>query len=171
MTCAARMRQPADHRESMKPERVGADEEGRELYLLDVSRLDEVPDDLKLGSRYFSCLLALDARSSTDDEVLNLARRLLLRGAVFVCTWGPDCERVHDLVDQVDAELHPDATEDSVVLTTGHSAEPLSEALWFLLNAVSPAEDFLEDCRAALVITMGDSTWSSEVRGALSPPE
>lgn len=154
----------------MKPERVGRDEEGCELFLLDVSRLDEIPEDLRLGSRYFTCLLALDAGGHGDDDILALGRRLLRQGAVFVCTWGPGCERVHDLIDQVDLELNPQATDDSVVLTTWHADEPLSEVLWFLLNAASPAEDFVKECRAALVITMGPSAWPTEVRSALAPP-
>jgi len=155
----------------MKPERVGADQDGNELFLLELSHLDELQEDLQLGSRYFLCLLAIDARASSDGDVLTLARWLLRLGAVFVCTWGPDCERVHDLVDQVDMELNPSSTVDSVVLTTWHADEPLSEALWFLLNAASPAENYLGDCRSALVITMGSSSWPGEVRSALSPPE
>jgi len=155
----------------MKPERVGADQDGQQLFLLELASLDDLPEDLHVGGGYFLCLLALDARASSDDDLLTLARRILRRGAVFVCTWGPGCERVHDLVDQVDTELNPNSTEDSVVLTTCHADEPLSETLWFLLNAASPAEDYVADCRAALVITMGSSSWSSEVRMALSPPE
>jgi hypothetical protein len=154
----------------MKPERVGADQDGCELFVLDVSRLDQVPDDLAIGSRYFLCLLALDARGVGDDQVIRAAERLLRQGAVFVCSWGPDCERVHDLVDQVDAGLNPNATDDSVVLTTWHSDEPLDEALWFLLNAASPAEDYVKECRAALIITMGSPAWSSAARSALAPP-
>ncbi len=108
-------------------------------------------DDLRLGpgslpSPHFSCLLVCDARSWSDEIILAAADHLLDRGLAYFCAWGPDCERVHDLVDdailrsEVDGPnyLHGD-DERYPVLTTWHSEETLDEALWYLLQRSSQA--------------------------------
>src|SRR4051794_6697969 len=116
----------------------------RALFLVDAGRPGDIPAQLLLPSRYFACLLAWDATAASDDAVLEMARRLLEAGCAYVCCWGPDCERVHDLIDQVDNERNAGA--DRVVMTTWHGDEPLAAALWFLLNVAWPDPAFEDEC-------------------------
>ena len=60
---------------------------------------------------------------------------MLEQGIAYLCVWGTDCERVHDLFD---LERMPDEPKGRVVMTTWHSKESLSEALWFFANCVEP---------------------------------
>src|SRR5687767_7300718 len=83
-----------------EPERVSYDSVmERDLYVLDLGAADDFPARLMLPSSNFACLLAWDARAASDAEIATLARKLLDAGAAYVCTWGPDCERVHDIID------------------------------------------------------------------------
>lgn len=87
-----------------------------------------------LPSPHFACLLASDARGAPDTLLLALADHLLERGLAYFCAWGPDCERVHDLVDQAAMLREVRKGQDYPIITTWHADEPLDEALWFLLN-------------------------------------
>lgn len=62
----------------------------RDLYMIEVARFDELPDDLQLPSCYFVCLLAWDAREVSPDEIGAVARKPISQGGVYFCTWGPD---------------------------------------------------------------------------------
>jgi hypothetical protein len=123
---------------------------------------------LPLPPPYFACLLAWDATTASDEEVMALARRLLRAGCVYVCCWGPGCERVHDSFDLADLELRPDGPP---ALSTWHTEEPLAEALWFFLFCTFPDDAYFDGCRATVGITVGSKEWTDEVRAALAFPE
>src|SRR5687768_14637869 len=102
----------------------------RPLFVIDAARPDDIPAELPVPGPHFVCLLAWDARQATAAEVGAVADRLLAAGCVYVVCWGPDCERVHDIFDEVDLARRPDGPW---AMTTWHSTDPLSEAIWFAL--------------------------------------
>jgi len=53
-------------------------------------------------------MLAWDARAASVDEISRVARWLLNAGAVYVCVWGPHCERVHDILDEENIGPNPE---------------------------------------------------------------
>ena len=112
----------------------------RHQFFLDLSRLGDWPKQLALPSRYFGLFLACDARAISDEAIVEVAGSLIEQGIVYLCSWGPDCERVHDLFDSVIVERNPNETEKSVILTTWHDGESLDEALWHFLNVAFPAQ-------------------------------
>lgn len=65
-------------------------------------------------------------------------------------------------------EYGVDPTGESVIMTTSHRDEPLSEAMWFLLHCTSPDERY--ECPSTLAILVGSSQWAAEIRQALSDP-
>lgn len=71
----------------------------RELFLLEANDPDSV-SRCPLPAR-FVCLLAWDADLASVDEVSLLARHLLTAGCCYICCWGPRCEFVHDVFDEV----------------------------------------------------------------------
>ena len=62
-------------------------------------------------------------------EISDIANWALDQGAVYVCVWGPDCERVHDIIDEVIVNRNPGETDEDVIMTTWHDDEALNEAL------------------------------------------
>ena len=116
-------------------------------------------------------LVLWDATDQAPETIAALARVLLSRGAVYLCAWGPDCERVHDIFDEVLVGSDPPHTEfPDFVMTTWHANDPLEEALWYLLFSTIPDDVVAEACRDAVVVSIGNEAWSEEARLALRNP-
>ena len=129
-----------------------------------------MPATLTLSSPRFVCLIAWDATSATVDDITLIARRLLDAGAVYVCAWGPDCERVHDIVDEIGLGPNPSDHIDRVIMTTWHDDEPLAEAILFVLISALPDEPYAAGCNATLGLVIGSPVWTAEVRKAFAKP-
>jgi hypothetical protein len=131
-----------------------------------VELLQDVPSALGGVSAKYCLFLALDATSINDEEIRRTAKMLLERGIAYFCVWGPGSERVHDLFD---LERLPEEPGDSVVMTTWHSKESLSDALWFFECCVEPAEGFAADCRDWVALSIANESWGQDIRTALIP--
>jgi hypothetical protein len=60
----------------------------------------------------------------------RFSESLLSQGAVYLLCWGPDCERVHDIIDDtLIGEAEPIPRFDTSIMTTWHDREPLDDAL------------------------------------------
>lgn len=130
------------------------------------ARLDSPPSN-------FTCLIAWDARGVPVGVVSTLVERLVIAGACYFVCWGPDCERVHDIIDEIccDPSTGLGAPEDSVIMTTWHSSEPLSEAAWFLLRCAVPDDQYVDSTRGALAVSIGSDAWAAELAAALDDPD
>lgn len=149
-------------------EHLGRDGE-RELWLLAVNDVHDVATQLSVHSR-FVCLLAWDARDAGVEDISIVARALLDAGACYVCTWGADCKRVHDVIDEESVELSLTKGADVFAMTTWHDDEPLSEAILFVLMSAVPEEAHIDDCRATVAIAIGSEQWAAEIRSAFAQP-
>ncbi len=148
-------------------EKLGFEEVSeRNLFALHLETPESFPDVFSLGSSRFVCLLAWDSRDVNVSRVTELAAKLLNAGAVYVCAWGPDCQRVHDVIDEVHAGLNPSLIVDRTVMTTWHSGEPLVEAIWFALNCTNPDEGYEPGCASILGVTIGNQGWHEEICSA-----
>lgn len=143
----------------------------RTMLFLELDSLEDWPEELELRSRHFILFLACDASDSEDDDLTGFARKVIEQGMVYLSTWGSDAERVHDVFDEVDAEVNPDSTPDSVILSEWHEDEPLAEALRFSLATASPAHDFEDSCRATLAVSVGNPDWAEKIRKWLKDPD
>ncbi|MDP9351207.1 MAG: hypothetical protein M3P51_06680 [Chloroflexota bacterium] len=127
-------------------------------------------DPWSLPSPHFACLLACDAHDMDDEVIVATANQLFDRGLAYFCAWGPDCQRVHDLVDDVillrelDHPNYPEGDDERYpVMTTWHSEETLDEALWYLLFAARPDEVYEATCKSRLAISVGNDEWGAEI--------
>jgi hypothetical protein len=135
---------------------------------LEAPRLD--PGALPDGN--FACLLAWDAEGATTDEIASFADCLLRAGASYFVCWGPDCERVHDIIDEIVSlpESGYDVPPDSCIMTTWHDGEPLTEAIWFFLVNSWPDDHFADSTNAGVAVSIGSAEWAAEISSALSDP-
>ncbi len=87
----------------------------RDLYFLNAKDHDDIPGSLNFSSPNFICLIAWDSDRSSVDEISSLVEPLINSGASYFCTWGNDCERVHDIIDEIDSYPYNDigSPEDS----------------------------------------------------------
>ena len=149
----------------MKLEYVGCEQiSARELFLLDAPDSSSVQGLPLLNS--FVCLLAWNSEDSTVDEIAALATSILAAGCAYICCWGPRCELVHDIFDEVHVGF---GEPQPMVISTWHPEEPLAEALWFALFAAMPDER-REPCRAVVGISVANSSWAAEMRDAMRDP-
>jgi len=143
----------------------------RQLFTMHVAFPAAVPR-LDLPSANFVCLLAWDARGVSVEAIAAFVESLLRRGAsCFVC-WGPECERVHDIIDEIASDPDNDlgVPEGSCVMTTWHSSASLREALWFFLASTWPDEDYENSTHSAVAISIACSAWEAEIAEALDHP-
>jgi hypothetical protein len=141
----------------------------RRLFSLALPSAGRIPSDLDLQSRNFVCLLAWDARHVSADSVSAFVTPLLRGGASYLVCWGPGCERVHDVIDQMVSRPGNDfgVPNESCIMTTWHDSEPLDEAIWFFLVSAWPDDHYVESTRAALAISVGSPEWASAISSAL----
>lgn len=140
----------------------------RHIYLLSLPTLQDYPPNLELPGPYFGAFLVCNADLIADTVIVELAHSLLRQGMVYFCVWGKDCERVHDLFDGVIVELDPCETDESVRMTFGLECESLDEALWHFLYVAFPADHYRENCKAELIVVLGDERMASQIRARLT---
>jgi hypothetical protein len=73
----------------------------RRLFSAAIVAPAELPRQFDLPAGNFACLLAWDARGASADTVSTFIEPLLRAGASYFVCWGPDCERVHDIIDEM----------------------------------------------------------------------
>lgn len=138
---------------------------GCSLYSVSVADFAAL-EQVSLPSSHTVLLIAADARGVHTDIIGRVAERLLTAGLVYVCTWGPDCQRVHDIFDEVyvgDGSIEPIVHFTS----TWHSKEPLEEAIWFFLHCANPTGPEIQTV-SYVAVTVADEFWSAIVDHALS---
>jgi hypothetical protein len=133
--------------------------------LAHIADVDEWPDELDGPQPHFVVLLAMDATSVDAERVAALAAKLMNQGMVYLCAWGPGCERVHDIVDGVRGRRVE--TDEAFLVTTWHAEEDLDDALWDAVYAV-PTDDYIDTCRAVLAIVVDGADWSERVEAAFT---
>lgn len=144
---------------------------GRSLYALEAIGPNDIPRLLSVPSPYYVCLLAWDSRQASVAEIGTVVEFLIRSGCAYVCCWGPDCERVHDIFDESEVELHPPTElDDSCLMSTWHTRDPLSEAIWFSLFLAQPHSAFADGCRSLVGVSVGSPEWAAEIRAAFADP-
>jgi hypothetical protein len=113
----------------------------------------------------FQLFLALDGRQFGNQEIRDFARRALEQGMVTASVWGPDCERVHDLIDDAIIDTRAGETTGSVILTIWHADDTLEAALDFFAQVLEPAADYAGSSR--LAASIGNDTYGKAIRSHL----
>ena len=113
---------------------------------------------LPLPSAHTVLLIVADCSNVRTDIIGDVAEHLLASGLRYVCVWGPDCERVHDIFEEV--EVGDGSSElDWQLMSTWHADESLDEALWYF--AVPEERDVLTTSFVA--VTVGMPEWAASV--------
>jgi hypothetical protein len=135
------------------------------------------PSSLPLSSRRFRLFVAADISDVSVDAVSDFASAALSKGMVYFCAWGRDCERFHDIVDEVIVKddlgerkfVGPTASD--TVMTTWHDHESLEEALDFFATCAIPTDGLTVDSAFRLVICVGKQDWAEIAKRFLQSAE
>jgi hypothetical protein len=121
---------------------------------------------LRLPSAHTILLIVADSAAVHTDTVSDAADHLFASGLTCVCVWGLDCERVHDIFDEVyvgDGSSEPDYT----FMSTWHADQPLDEALWYFLYCAIPEESELPTT-SFVAVTVGSRDLTASVEHVLA---
>jgi hypothetical protein len=145
---------------------LGRTPAGREVFVLQLSDLRDFPREVGLPCSRFILLLAADFSSPTADRY-RIAERIMDAGCVYLCTWGPYCELMHDLADEafVMKQLSvPNA--DGTIMTTWHVDDSLAEVVEFALRSTEPDAAFSAGCEAILLVAVPPTASGAELEAA-----
>ena len=109
----------------------------RQLVLYHVPSAIAVPDSFVTGCRYFVAMLVWNARNLSVDDISTAARKLIDNGCAYVCCWGDDCDRVHDIFDQELIECELNGVSHGRIMTTWHTDDTIEEFIEFSLLHLS----------------------------------
>ncbi len=139
----------------------------RNLFHLPLTNLESLPNYLPLHSPRFTLFLACNSRKVSVEVLADFAEKALAQGAVYISTWGPDCERIHDIFDEtiIEEQVRLDTNEyvPSDVMTTWHNDETLEDALEFFLTAANPHDGFAATCHAAIAVSVSNDDWVERI--------
>jgi hypothetical protein len=128
------------------------------------------PDALKIPSKRFRLFVAADVRSIDTPKLADFGGMALKKGMVYFCAWGPDCERFHDIVDEVivmddlGQRFFVGPSPHDTVMTTWHDKETLEDAVEFFTSAAFPSDGFEPDSNYWVAICLQNSEWETTIR-------
>lgn len=166
------MATPSDH-----PELVfAARDQRREIYLLTLDDPTELPARFVSIEPRFAALLVWNADGLPAATISTVLEFLYRAGCVSLSTWGRDCERVHDIMDEIVVGLEIDegpnpflGGPNEPVMTTWHT-KSFREALFYLVCCAHPHGSY-ERFEQSIVITIGVSEATlAQVCAALEDP-
>jgi hypothetical protein len=141
----------------------------RKLFSLSIPTLESFPLKLELPSLSFVLLLACDARGIGDSVITGFANSMIDKGVAYLCAWGPECERIHDLFDLAFVKREIEERQQyPQVMTSWHHDESLDEALWFMLFSAYPDEAFADSCGVDLAVSVANDEWHTQIQRRLS---
>jgi hypothetical protein len=139
----------------------------RELFLLSVDELSEIFPLPERENSTFALLLAMNGKENVVGDLGNVPEQLLKEGLVYLCAWGEDCERIHDIFDEVAVQIEIESNQEMPIMTTWHNKESLDEALWFLLYCAIPDDLYYDTCKTVYVVSVGNNEWSKQLENGL----
>lgn len=147
--------------------RLDEDFPSKTISFCAANSLTELPPLIHPSNDHFVLFLAIDGREVYTETICSVSEKLLDQGMVYACVWGPDCERIHDTIDEVRIQQNPNETNKNVAITTWHDEDSLSDAVWFFLNCAWPAEDYVHSCSDWVAAVIENPAWEAEVRETL----
>jgi hypothetical protein len=147
------------------------DPDSGHLYLLEIPSASSLPRQIELPSKYFICFIVGNVNRDSDEVLSQVARKLLLNGAVEFCTFGDDCERLHDLIDEQVRVMKLEYSDETIILTSWHSSWLFEDALWYFLYTTIPSEEYAAECNCWVLVSIGNHAFKAEIREAFQDPE
>jgi hypothetical protein len=147
-------------------------ESKKKFAVVEVGEL-QWPATLEVPSRRFRLHVAADVRDANRQAISDFAFSALTRGMVYFCSWGPGCERFHDIVDEVilgddiGEQRFAGPSSSDVIMTTSHAKESLEEAIDFFLTCAVPTDGFAADSEFRLLICVANKEWAAQANSLL----
>jgi len=131
------------------------------------------PSSIPIPHGRFRLFVAADVTRASTELISEFAYAALTSGMVYFCAWGQDCERFHDIVDElivedeIGAHLFAGADAGDTIMTTWHEADTLDEALDFFINLAEPTSGLDRNSDYWVAVCVNNSEWAAEIRRRL----
>jgi len=135
--------------------------------IIQIPDIESVPQFLNLLTPHFKCLFLFDARQIGTDKIDQAMNILLNQGMVYLCAWGPDCGRVHDIVDEITVMNEIDKGVQGTIMTTWHDSDSLEEASEFFRDLACCDDYFSSTFGSGVVIVVNNPQWRQQVEALL----
>jgi hypothetical protein len=140
----------------------------RPIKSLLVPSLAELADAITRTKGYIALLLACDATLLSESEIAISLQPLVENRLVYLCAWGPDCSRLHDVADSDFARLEQVSSAMGwSLITTWHEDETLEEATWFFQNVAIPREEPARENYDRYAVSIGNAHWLEQIQDSL----
>lgn len=133
-----------------------------------IASLAELGRALPRNQKHFTLLLAMDATAIDDESIREAFGPLIANGLAYFCAWGPDCERVHDITDQVRDSHDPALGSDGIMMTTWHKNETLNDAVDFFTMCAVPVNSATYEGFDRFAVSVGNVVWHDEIAATLA---
>ena len=126
--------------------------------------------DIQIPSGRFRLFAAADVTRASTELMSEFAYSALKNGMVYFCAWGLDCERFHDIVDEVVVEddagerLFVGKNRSDTIMTTAHDNEPLDQALDFFASLTSPTAGFERNRNFRVAVSLNNAEWAAQIQ-------
>ena len=137
----------------------------KSIYFENVSHFSEI-ENLKFPSNGFVLFLAANRANVKEQEIVLTAKKLITSGLTYICTFGPDCEKGHDIFDYANILWEQEHKTEFLVMSTWHAHETLEEALYFCILNAEP-KDVKEIESSMVVLSVGNLEWSKTIQACL----
>lgn len=131
------------------------------------------PPALKIPTKKFRLFVAANTTDVSTKTLSDFALAALNQGMVYFCSWGPDCERFHDIVDEVVVEddigeqKFAGPNDSDTIMTTWHAKDSLEDAIDFFATCAVPSDGFALDSDFRLVICVANQQWAAQANTSL----
>lgn len=112
---------------------------------------------------YFILFLADNTENPDIEMVSKFMDIMLEKGMVYLCSWGRNCELIHDIADQKIIASKKSNSDDITILTTWHKNTELAEGLWFALNTAIPSEKYCREMVSVIALSVNDEALFNEM--------
>jgi hypothetical protein len=104
-----------------------------QLFIAELPNFQSL-ERVEFPAKPLAFFIAADSSQLSADDIGGFAEKLLNQGLRYLCAWGPDYERVHDIFDEmyVGNGTEPYKFE---LMTTWHAADSFGDALSFFLSS------------------------------------
>ena len=140
----------------------------RDLYLLELDSVADLPKTLDLPSLNYAVFVAWEAEGQPRTTVEAFLKYLLRSGASHICMWGDGCEWVKEIYDELmdeDYKLNPFA--DRIEIFADRN-ETLEETLGLFFTGSVTSPEFARTTRCGLGVSIGSSDWTRRIRQAMT---
>jgi hypothetical protein len=146
--------------------------EAKDFSVIELAEL-KWPTTLNMPTKRFRLFVAADVTELSADALADFGRAARRNGMVYFCAWGHDCEKFHDIVDEVIANDYAaerkfaGPTAKDAVMTTWHDNETLEEALDYFSTLARPTEGLVPNSSYRVAICVGNPAWAAKAKKCL----